>query len=51
VLFSVTSGTKNINGEEYWIFYNSKKFSGKKLIVRPGKIYARKDNGIYNILV
>jgi len=45
------SGTKNINGEEYWIFYNSEKFSGKKLIVRPGKIYESKDNGVYNILI
>jgi hypothetical protein len=41
----------NKNGEEYWIFYNTKKFSGKKLIVYPGKSYSSIDNGVYNILV
>ena len=43
--------TKNESGEEYWIFYNTPKFSGKKLIVHPGKKYFTKDNGVYNILV
>jgi hypothetical protein len=47
----LVSGSKNINGEEYWIFYNTAKFSGKKLIVHPGKIYESKDKGVYNILV
>lgn len=44
-------GSKNAGGEEYWIFYNTKKFSGKKLIIRPDKSYSSKDNGVYNILV
>lgn len=46
----LVSGSRNTNGEEYWIFYNTEKFSGKKLIVHPGKIYESKDNGVYNIL-
>lgn len=43
--------TKNDSGEEYWIFYNTNKFSGKKLIVHPGRKFLSKDNGVYNILV
>jgi len=43
--------SQNEAGEEYWIFYNTKKFNGKKLVVRPGKKYFVKDNGVYNILV
>ncbi len=43
--------TKTNSGEEYWIFYNTNKFSGKKLIVHPGGKYLSKDNGVYNILV
>lgn len=36
---------------EYWIFYNTNKFSGKKLYVAPGEKYISKDYGVYNILV
>ncbi|MGM0367501.1 MAG: hypothetical protein ACQEP2_02840 [Actinomycetota bacterium] len=38
-------------GEEYWIYYSTHKFSGKKLIVKPGKTYKSVDKGVYNILV
>jgi len=38
-------------GEEYWIFYNTDRFSGKKLIVRPGETFLSRDNGVYNLLV
>lgn len=38
-------------GTEYWIFYNTEKFSGKKVVVSPGKKYTTRDNGVYNILV
>lgn len=38
-------------GEEYWIFYNTTRFSGKKLVVHPGGNYTSRDNGVYNILV
>jgi hypothetical protein len=37
------------SGEEYWIFYNTTKFSGKKLIVKPGEEYTSCDNGVYNL--
>jgi len=43
--------TKHEGGEEYWIFYNTTKFSGKKLVVRPGKSFSCVDNGAYTVLV
>lgn len=42
---------KQSGGAEYWIFYNTKKFSGKKLVVNPGQTYISIDKGVYNILV
>lgn len=36
---------------EYWIYYNTSKFSGKKLIVPPGRTFTSVDRGLYNILV
>ncbi|MGE5411645.1 MAG: hypothetical protein ACM3MI_11860 [Clostridiales bacterium] len=36
--------------EEYWIFYNTQKFSGKKLIVHAGEEFNSADNGVYNLL-
>jgi hypothetical protein len=38
-------------GEEYWIYYNSTKFSGTKLVVRPGCSYRCVDSGVHNVLV
>lgn len=38
-------------GEEYWIYYNSTRFSGKKLVVKPGQQFTSLDKGAYNILV
>jgi hypothetical protein len=38
-------------GEEYWIYYNTTKFSGKKLVVKPGQRFTSVDKGVYNILV
>lgn len=38
-------------GEEYWIFYNTTRFSGKKLVVPPGGSFQSRDNGVYDILV
>src|SRR6185312_1928595 len=38
-------------GEEYWIYYNTTKFSGKKLVVRPGCSYLSRDAGVHNVLV
>lgn len=42
---------KQEGGEEYWVYYNTDKFSGKKLVVKPGKSFSSVDNGVYNILV
>jgi len=43
--------TKQKGGEEYWIYYNTTKFSGKKLIVKPNCVFKSMDNGVYNIFV
>jgi hypothetical protein len=43
--------TEDENFSEHWIFYNTKKFSGKKLVVKPGKKISSKEKGVYNILV
>ena len=38
-------------GREEWIFYNTDRFSGKRLVVSPGRSYESRDAGVYNILV
>jgi hypothetical protein len=38
-------------GREFWIYYNTKKFSGKKLVVAPGQAFTNQENGVYNVLV
>ncbi len=38
-------------GTEDWIFYNSSRFSGKRLTVRPGGNFTSRDRGVYSILV
>jgi hypothetical protein len=38
-------------GEEHWIYYDTTKFSGKKLVVRPGCSYVTRDRGAYNVLI
>jgi hypothetical protein len=38
-------------GEESWIFYNTTKFSGKKLVVRPGSTYRCVDAGVHTVFV
>ena len=43
--------TQQDAGEEYWIYYNTTTFSGKKLIVKPGKTFTSVDKGVHNILV
>jgi len=44
-------GSRTADGEEYWIYYNTTKFSGKKLVVRPGGSYRSVDFGVHNVLV
>ena len=36
---------------EQWIYYNTTKFSGKRLVVRPGGTVLSREKGVYNILV
>ncbi|RKN50180.1 hypothetical protein D7193_30480 [Micromonospora costi] len=38
-------------GREWWIFYNTSKFSGKKLVVPPGARHTVTENGVYSLLV
>ncbi|SCF05675.1 hypothetical protein GA0070607_4975 [Micromonospora coriariae] len=38
-------------GYESWIFYNTSKFSGKKLTVPPGTTHTTTERGVYSILV
>ena len=38
-------------GQESWVYYNTTKFSGKKLVVRPGCSYQGTDAGVHNLLV
>jgi len=43
--------TRQAGGEEYWIYYNTTKFSGKKLVVKPGASFNSVESGVYSILV
>lgn len=38
-------------GAEHWIYYNTTRFSGKRLVVRPGQRFRSVERGVYNILV
>lgn len=38
-------------GREWWIFYDTGKFSGKKLVVPPGTTHTLTERGVYSILV
>jgi hypothetical protein len=44
-------GSGHDGGEEFWIYYGTTKFSGKKLVVDPGCTYVTKDAGVHNVLV
>jgi len=43
--------TQQPGGEEHWIYYNTTKFSGKRLVVKPGGQFMSVEKGVYNILV
>lgn len=38
-------------GQESWIFYNTTKFAGKRLVVGPSSSYGSTDPGVYSLLV
>jgi hypothetical protein len=43
--------TQQPGGQEHWIYYNTTKFSGKRLVVKPGGRFQSVDNGVYNVLI
>ena len=43
--------SRQAGGEESWIYYNTRKFSGKKLVVHSGCSYLARDAGVHNVLV
>jgi len=43
--------TRQPGCEESWIFYDTPKFSGKRLVVEPGGSFIRVDNGVHNVFV
>jgi hypothetical protein len=43
--------TQQPGGTEHWIYYNTPKFSGKKLVIPPGGTFSSVERGIHNILV
>jgi hypothetical protein len=43
--------TKQDGAAECWIYYNTIKFSGKRLVVQPGKTFTSTERGVYSILV
>jgi hypothetical protein len=38
-------------GREHWIFYNTTKFSGKRLVVQAGQTFTSTEKGVYSVLV
>ncbi|MCE5329696.1 hypothetical protein LLG07_05135 [bacterium] len=43
--------TKQDGGTEHWIYYNTTKFSGKRLVVKPGQLFISQERGVYSVLV
>ena len=43
--------TQQEGAAEYWIYYNTTRFTGKKLVVKPGQSFESVDNGVYSVLV
>lgn len=47
----VATGAAADGVSEQWIYYNTTRFSGKRLILKPGVKYSSTERGVYNILV
>jgi hypothetical protein len=43
--------TEDSTGEQTWIFYNTAKFSGKRLVVGPGQSLTVAEPGVYSVFV
>src|SRR4051812_23387696 len=37
------------DGEETWVFYNTSKYAGKRLVVPPGGVHRLREPGIYSV--
>ena len=46
----LVDGSEQPAGREEWLFGNSSKFSGKRLVVDPGKSFTSLDRGVYSLL-
>jgi hypothetical protein len=44
-------GASTVGGTQSWIFYNSTKYCGKKLVVQPGQRYSQREPGVYSVFV
>ncbi len=42
---------REVNATESWIYYNTTRFSGKRLVVKPGGRVTSTEKGVYTILV
>ena len=47
----LVEATQQPGGAETWVYYNTLKFSGKRLVVQPGQSFASVDRGVYTVLV
>ncbi|MDD3777023.1 MAG: hypothetical protein PHN32_05405 [Actinomycetota bacterium] len=43
--------SKQPGGREYWIYYGTSKFSGKKMVIEPGQSFTFTEKGVFSILV
>lgn len=43
--------TKQAGAQESWIYYNTTKFSGKRLVVKPGQSFNSVEKGVHNVLI
>ena len=39
------------DGEERWVFYNTSKYSGKRLVLPPGGVHRLREPGVYSVFV
>lgn len=43
--------SKQDGGQEHWIYYGTDKFSGKRMVIKPGQNFTFTEKGIFSILV
>lgn len=47
----IVEENKQSGGVEHWVYYNTTKFSGKRLIVKKGESFTFTEKGVFNIFV